>query len=63
MGIIKGEESFRLGTELDIIKKEGQSFSIGSKRFCGKKEMIDFLNISEEVRKHINEKWYKKDKN
>jgi len=63
MGIIKGEESFRLGTELNIIKKEGQSFSIGSKKFCGKKEMIDFLNISEEVRKHINEKWYKKDKN
>jgi recombination protein RecA len=62
LGIIKGEESFRLGSELEIIKKEGQMFLIGSKKFRGKKEVIDFLNYAPEVRNYINEKWYEKNK-
>lgn len=59
LGLLRGEETFRLGLEANVIKKEGQSFKIASKSFRGKKAIIDFLcdpdNVK--VREAINEKW------
>jgi len=62
-GIIKGEEGLRLGTELNIVKRQGQSFVIGKKSFRGKKEVIEFINSNDKIRMFINDRWNTRIKN
>lgn len=59
-GIIRGEETFRLGLEIDLIKRAGNKYSIKSKEFTGKKETIDFLENNPKIREAINGKWLEK---
>jgi len=60
MGIIRGEETMRLGIEAGVIKIDKQMYKIGSKSFRGKAKLIDFLNSEERVRAAINDKWTSK---